>query len=66
MGHCGVKYSDPRSAGLVNCDKNIVPDAPKIDPAVTEDVLGVSNCCANDIPTVPRLERIAIEYATIT
>ncbi len=65
MGHCGVKYSDPRRAGLANCDRNIVPDAPNRDPFVTEDVLGVSNCCANGVPTVATVERTAMEYATI-
>ena len=65
MGHCGVKYSDPRSAGLANCDKNIVPDAPKGDPLLTENVLSVSDCCANGVPTVANVERTAIEHATI-
>ena len=63
MGHCGVRYRDPMSAGLANCDKNIVPDAPKRDPRLTAESMGGPDCCANVSSAVATVARIPTAHA---
>jgi len=64
MGHCGVKYKDPRSAGLANWDKYTDPDAFRTD-AGWEGSLGKTGCCANVSSVVTTIARTPMAHVAI-
>ena len=65
MGHCGVKYRDPLSAGLANCEMKVFPDALPRGAGFCEKALGGADCCANVISAVAKTARTPMAHAAI-